>query len=192
MCIRVILPTGLNVWRIKYTIHRKQKTYTIGRYPQISLSNARQQRDALKQKVYEGIDISEQKQLSKNLLQENTFQGIAEAWLTEKEKEWSAGTYERVSRYLRKDVYPPLGDKLMDNISIPDIIAIVKVIESRGAINAANRVKGFIQQVFDYAVVNCKASRNTARDINIQLILPKRTKKHFAAITDPKLLGELL
>jgi hypothetical protein len=57
-------------------------------------------------------------------------------------------------------------------------------VSDRGAVDAATRVKGFIQQVFDYAVVHGKAPRNPAKDINLHLILPKRVKKHFLAITD--------
>lgn len=65
-------------------------------------------------------------------------------------------------------------------------------VSDRGAVDAAKRVKGFIQQVFDYAVVHGKAPRNPAKDINTQLILPKRIKKHYASITDPVVLGQVL
>ena len=187
-----ILKTGKKVWRIYYSFNDKQKTYTIGRFPEISLSDARKKRDELKGQVREGIDISQQKQIKKKSLKENSFRAIAEHWLAEKQKDWSKSTYERVTRYLKKDVYPLIGEREIKKIEVPEILIIIKNVESRGAIDAAKRVKGFIQQVFDYAVVNCKAPRNPAKDINIQLVLPKRTKEHFAAITDPILLGELL
>lgn len=187
-----VLTTGTKVWRYNYRIHNKQKTFTIGEYPDIGVSEARKRRDKAKAQIQQGVDPSLKKQLDKQALQENTFEAIAEKWLTEKKDGWSKSTYDRVTRYLNKDVYPVLGKREISKIEVPEIIAIVKNVESRGAIDAAKRVKGFIQQVFDYAVVNCKAPYNIAKSINIQLILPKRTKQHFAAITDPILLGELL
>ncbi len=80
----------------------------------------------------------------------------------------------------------------MSTIEAPELIPIITKVSNRGAVDAAKRVKGFIQQVFDYAVIHGKTRRNPAKDINLQLILPRTTKTHSAAITDPKLLGNLL
>ena len=65
-------------------------------------------------------------------------------------------------------------------------------ISNRGAIDAAKRVKGFIQQVFDYALAHGKCSRNSAKDLNLRMLLPKSTKTHYATITDPDELAKLL
>jgi len=187
-----VLTTSAKVWRYNYRIHGKQKTFTIGNYPDTSLSEARTSKDNAKKLVSAGIDPSQQKQIKKKSLKENTFQKIAEVWLAQQKTEWSAEHYRRTKSYLERDVFPWLGDREAKTIEAPEIIPIIMRVSDRGAVDAATRVKGFIQQVFDYAVVHGKAPRNPAKDINLQLILPKRVKKHFSAITDPVELGNLL
>lgn len=187
-----VLTSGAKVWRYNYRIHGKQKTFTIGKYPDTSLSDARTSRDDAKKLVSSGVDPSQLKQINKKTLTENTFQKIAEVWLKHQKPEWSAEHYRRTDSYLKRDVYPFIGDRETKSILAPELIPIIMKVSDRGAVDAASRVKGFIQQVFDYAVVHGKAPRNPAKDINLQLILPKRVKKHFSAITDPIKLGELL
>ncbi len=187
-----VLKTGAKVWRYNYRINGKQKTFTIGKYPDTSLSEARTSRDEAKKLVSMGVDPSQQKQINKKALKENTFQKIAEVWLVHQKPQWSAEHYRRTKSYLERDVFPWLGNREAKAIEAPEIIAVIMKVSDRGAVDAATRVKGFIQQVFDYAVVHGKAPRNPAKDINLQLILPKRVKKHFSAITDPLELGNLL
>jgi integrase len=187
-----VLPTGKKVWRYNYRIHQKQKSFTIGEYPNISLSDARRRRDEAKQQVSESIDPSEQKQISKHSLKENSFEAIAKAWLEHNKNEWSEGHYQRNKSYLIRDVFPFIGNADAQKIEAPEIISIIKKVADRGAIDASKRVKGFIQQVFNYAVAHGKASRNPAKDVDLNQILPKTISKHYAAITDPEKLGELL
>jgi len=167
-----ILTTGTKTWRYRYRFLNKEKTYTIGEYPEIGLSDARIKRDKAKAKIKTGIDPSQQKQLKKKLLTENTFQAIAETWMEERKPQWSDKHYSRTESYLRRDVFPLLGKREASTIEAPELIPIIKAVANRGAIDAAKRVKGFMQQVFDYAVVHGKAPRNPAKDINLQLILP--------------------
>lgn len=187
-----VLTTGAKVWRYNYRIHGKQKTFTIGEYPDTSLSEARTSKDNAKKLVSEGIDPSQQKQIEKSALKENNFQSIAEVWLEQQKPNWSASNYNRIKSYLERDVFPYLGKRQAKSIEAPELIPIIMRVSDRGAVDAAKRVKGFIQQVFDFAVVHGKASRNPAKDINLKLILPKRIKKHYAAITDPTELAILL
>lgn len=187
-----VLTTGKKVWRYNYRIHGKQKTYTIGEYPRVGLGEARTKRDSAKENIRAGIDPSQQKQIKKKGLKANNFKAIAEAWLKKQESEWSNSHYSRVASYLERDAYPLLAEREASKIQATEIIAIIEKVAERGAIDAAKRVKGFIQQVFDYAVAHGKAPRNPAKDVNLKLILPKTIKRHYAAITNPLQLGELL
>ncbi len=187
-----VLATSTKVWRYNYRLNGKQKTYTIGQYPEISLTQARTLRDQAKINVQKGIDPSQKKQIDKKMLKESSFQAIAQIWLKRRKPHWSESNYKRTDRYLKKDVYPWLGQRDISTITAPEIIVVVEKVVERGAVDAAKRVKGFIQQVFDYAVAHGKASRNSAKDINLQMILPKRIKTHFAAITEPQQLAGLL
>ena len=98
----------------------------------------------------------------------------------------------RTRSFLERDIYTWLGKREANTIKASEIIQVVKKVADRGAIDAAKRTKGIIQQVFDYAVAHDKAERNPAKDVNLQLILPKTVKKHYAAITEPAKLAELL
>ena len=187
-----VLTSGSKVWRYSYRIHGKQKTFTIGNYPDIGLADARTSRNDAKKLVHDGIDPSQQKQIVKRQINENSFQGVAETWLAQQKPEWSTSHYERLKGYLVNDVFPVLGSRAIAEIEAPEIIPAIMTVSNRGAVDASKRVKGFIQQVFDYALVHGKVKRNPARDINLSMLLPKTVKKHYSAITDPKELGQLL
>lgn len=187
-----VLPTGSKVWRYAYRLAGKQKTFTIGKYPDIGLKAARKLRDDAKDKVSIGIDPSAEKQMQKHQSSESGFKGIALEWYAANRAGWSESHATRTISYLERDVFPLIGSKDINTLTAPELIPVIKSVSGRGAIDAAKRVKGFIQQVFDYAVVHGKSERNPAKDINMSLILPKTVKRHFAALTKPSDIGELL
>ena len=187
-----IMPSGTKTWRYAYRIHGKQKTFTIGQYPDTSLSEARTSRDKARKLVSAGIDPSQQKQIIKRQIAEDSFQGIAETWLAQMKPDWSETHYTRLVSYLSRDAFPIIGSRNIAEIEAPEIIPIITQVANRGAVDSAKRIKGMIQQVFDYALVHGKCSRNPAKDINLTMLLPKTIKRHFSAITDPVKLGELL
>lgn len=138
------------------------------------------------------IDPSQQKQLKKNQILENNFQAIAEKWISEQKSDWSDSHYQRITSYLGKDVYPFIGSREISSIEAPELIALILKVSNRGSVDAAKRVKGFIQQVFDYALAHDKTNRNPAKDVNLRMILPKTIKKHYASVKDPVVLSQLL
>ena len=77
-------------------------------------------------------------------------------------------------------------------LTAADLIPVIERVAERGALDAAKRVKGFIQQVFGYAVIVGKVARNPAKDIDIAKLLPPRLKHHYASITDPLKVGQLM
>ncbi len=129
-------------------------------------------------------------------VQEDAFKAVAMAWFEECIKPLSKSHSSRVIGYLHRDIIREDGQLAAmkaNEITAQHIIPIIKMVRDRGAIDAAGRVYGFISQIFDYAVTVCHcAERNPAKDIDVNLILPKRIKGHYAAITDPVKVGELL
>lgn len=105
---------------------------------------------------------------------------------------WSEGHTTRVKRYLEKDVFPAFGAVHINDVKPADVIRLVQRVEARGAGDAARRVKGFVHQVYKYAVTLELADRNPAADIDNNIILKPRAKKHFATLTDPLKIGQLL
>ena len=111
-----ILSSGVKVWRYNYRYNNKQKTYTMGKYPHVSLSQARQLLEQAKKDLHSNIDPSQKKQIKKRGIDANTFQAIAETWLAYKKSHWSNSNYIRTESYLRRDVYPLLGQRDMSTI----------------------------------------------------------------------------
>ncbi len=187
-----VLTTGAKTWRYNHRIHGKQKTLTIESYPDIGLSEARTLCDEAMKKLKAKIAPSQQKQLLKKHTIENNFQAIAEKWISEQKPTWSESHYARITSYLGKDVYPFIGSREVSSIEAPELIALILKVSNRGSVDAAKRVKGFIQQLFDYSVAHGKTNRNPAKDVNLRMILPKTIKKHYASIKDPVELSHLL
>ena len=187
-----VLVTGTKVWRYNYRINEKQKTLTIGKYPATTLSQARKQRNQASEYVSKKIDPCQKKKLEKNILSENIFQAVAETWLAERKGYWVETTHARVTRCLVKGAYPCLGQREIATITALEIIPVILNISNQGNVYSAKYLKRIMQQVFDYAVVYGKLPHNPVKDINLQLILPKITEKHYPIIKDPLILKQLL
>ena len=188
-----VYPTGTKSWRYPYEFGGKSKSYSIGEYPAISLRDAREKRSELKQLISEGVDPNIEKRYAKTKMADDTFQIIAERWFTESRPDWSAGHYNRESRALINDAFPFIGHRRIGEISIGEIIDVLKRISNRGALDSSKRMKYRLSQVYDYALNYELCTVNKARVIDFnQLKIEKHTTKHFAAITDPDTFGALM
>jgi hypothetical protein len=87
-----------------------------------------------------------------------------------------------------KDLFPQIGKRPLEAITPPELLAALRRVESRGAIETAHRVKQVAGQVFRYGVATGRAERDPTADLKGALATP--TTKHLAAITDPKLVGQ--
>jgi len=125
-----LTPAGSPTWRIKYRYGGKEKIYSIGLYPQISLAAARVELGEVKALLKEGKDPVTARRINRaaNLAEsDNTFKAVAEEWLAMKKKEWSAGHHAKSVRALERDVYRSLGSLPVASIT-PAIVA--KTIEN--------------------------------------------------------------
>ncbi len=122
-----VLTTGAKVWRYNYHIHGKQKTFTIGEYPDPAYQMPVPAEMRQKKLVSLGVeDPSQQKQIDKKAIKENTFQAIAEVWLEEQKSNWSASNYNRIISYLNRDVFPYIGKREAKAIEAPELIPITR------------------------------------------------------------------
>ena len=182
-------------WRYNYRYHGKQKTLTIGQYPDIGLGYARKKHEEARQLLARDIDPSENKKdlkASRVGQMSGTFEAVAREWHTRQKLGWSESHTFRVLSYLERDVFPWIGAEPVGNISRRDIIKIIMRVEERGAGDAARRVHGFIAQVFRYAVTMEITEHNPAATIDNRTILQPRVKKHFSTMTEPESIGRLL
>ena len=183
-----VTPSGSKLWRLKYRFQGKEKRLALGAFPQVGLREARQKRDSARTKLREGVDPSAAKR--RNLEVAVTFKSLALEWLGVQRCRWSEIHYARTKSRLERLVFPCLGGLGLDNITPPDVLNILRRLESRGTVETAHRVRSIVAQVFDYAVSAGRTTTNPARQI--RGALRTATRGHFAAPTKPAQLATIL
>lgn len=189
----LVTPSGGKLWRFDYRYNDKRKVIAIGVYPSITLSDARQRREDAKKLLANGVDPGEIKRAQKAATiseSENGFEVVAREWHGKFSSTWSESHAETTLRRLQSDVFPVMGDKPMEEIKAPAVLAMLRRIESRGALETAHRVRTIVGQVFRYAVATGRAERDPTGDLKGALTPYK--KGVMAAITDPKEVAPLL
>ena len=194
-----ISPTGGKLWRLKYMspLSGKEKTYSIGKYPEVTLANARIDRKRLRQLVASGIDPSDEKQENKKsqikteIQKADTFGKISEDFLKHKTK-ISDDYRDMQLRRLDRHIFPALKNTPISEISRTDIIDLIKIIESNGTLEMASRVFSLCNEIFRYASANEKIPYNILQDIDKKSVFIQKEEKHFPVILDEKEIKTLL
>ncbi len=180
-------------WRLDYSFADKRKTLALGVYPDVSLLKARQRRDKAREQLADGIDPGAAKQEAKAAqaaILANTFENVARDWLAKTDADRQPTTTKKIDNWLTHDVYPYLGSKPISTIGPRDVLACLRHMEARGALESVQRVKQHIGQVFRYAIATGSAERDPTPDL--KGALTKAAPGHFAAITEPKQAGDLM
>ena len=188
----LIAKTG-KYWRYKYRLAGKENTFAIGVYPDVSLKQARDEHQRARDLVRKGIAPASDRKREKLGLSnahQNNFRRVAEEWFNSHMKDMSESYKKRSMRILEKDLYPNIGTRPISEVSAPELLAVLRKIEGRGAPDMAHRAKQLSGQIMGYAIATGRTDRNIARELDGALA--KRKKRHYAAITDPTLLGRLL
>jgi site-specific recombinase, phage integrase family len=178
-----ITPAGGKLWRLDYAINGKRKTLSIGKYPAVSLLEARQAAEMARADLAKGIDPAAVKQQAKAQRQaalQNTFENIARRWYADNLHRWKPNHAARLLAYLEKDVFPAIGGEPIDAIRVNDIKSLLADVLARGAINTAEKIRDWIGAVFDYAAMLEITDRNPARAL--KGFLPKRQTEHMPAL----------
>lgn len=187
-----ISPKGGKWWRLRYTFAGKANRLSLGVYPEISLVQARERRDEARKLIAQGIDPAAERKAEKaeDQAQAETFQAITEEWFQEFRHTWTDSTAETIISRLRMDVFPFLGGKPIREITPPELLAVIRRIAARGAVETARRDLQKCGQIFRYAVATGRAERDVTADL--RGAIPPPTKRHFASIHNPTEIGELL
>lgn len=189
----LVQPNGSKYWRMGYRYAGKQKLLALGVYPQVSLKAARLARDQAREHLSKDVDPSELRKVQKIIRvvsTENTFQGVALEWFSRQKPGWAEKHWIKVLWMLEKNLFPWLGTRPIADISPPELLATLRHIENRGAIETAKRTKQVAGQVFRFAVATGRSERDPSHDL--RGALATSVKRHLAAITDPKAVGPLL
>ncbi|MDR1646518.1 MAG: integrase arm-type DNA-binding domain-containing protein [Zoogloeaceae bacterium] len=189
----LVRPTGGKLWRMDYRFHGRRKTLSFGVYPEVSLREARTRRSEARRLLRSGADPGALRKARKALArahQANNFARVTQEWF----ERWKIDKAElharKVIARLEKDVLPWIGNTPAAEITAPMILSVLRRAEKRGAVDTAYRVKSSISQVMRYAVATGNAVRDPCPDL--RGALSPRQSGHFAALTDPRAVGELL
>ena len=196
---------GAHGWRFAYSLHGKRNNLSLGTYPDVGLAQARKKADEARVLVANGQDPSDARKEGKagierkreaerraaaGLPDADSFEGVAREWFATRKDEWSESYGEKVLARLVADVFPYVGARPINDITPPELLVVFRHIEGRGVVETAHRARESCSQVFRFAIATGRAERDAAQDLRDALKKPK--VRHFAAITEPKRLGELL
>jgi len=188
-----ISPAGGKWWRFKYRFAGKERRISLGVYPDVPLAAAREKREEARRQVAAGIDPGEQRKAAKVALiesTENTFEAIAREWFGLFSTGWVKGHADKIIRRLELNVFPWLGARPIKGITAPELLAVLRRVESRGANETAHRALQVCGRVFRYAIATGRAERDPSRDLSGALAPIQ--ERHFASITEPPAVGQLL
>lgn len=189
----LVEPSGGKLWRVKYRVDGREKKLAIGRYPEISLAEARRRRDEAREQLAAGTDPSREKQQEKyraKVAAANTFGDIAQEFIDKRRREGLSASTAGKSDYYISRMGPAFARLPISSIAPPDILAVLRRIEAKGNYETARRVLQLAGRVFRYAVATARLTSDPSRDLRGALIAP--TPKHYGAIIEPKRAGELL
>ncbi|WP_077529392.1 tyrosine-type recombinase/integrase [Vreelandella utahensis] len=172
-------------WRMKYRIHGKERLLSIGKYPQVTLSQARAERDEARRLVSQGIDPVQQRRQQEQQRRaevDNSLMGVSLEWLEHVHKPGvAANTARRNEQRLHRHVFPALGRTPIADIEPPAILNLLQSLADRP--ETASRIKVLLSMVFRYGVGAGYVSRDPTQDLKGLTPTPKRN--HFAAQVKP-------
>lgn len=188
-----IAPSGGKWWRLKYRFGGKEKRYSLGVYPEVTLATARKKRDEAREKLAAGIDPGEAKKAEKRaslLAAAHSFEVVARGWMNERKTTVEPAQHAKTLARMENDVFPWLGKRPIAEIDAPEILVVLKRVDGRGARFTAHRIRSEISRVFRYGIKEGHCKADPARDL-VDAIPPAQTT-HFASITEPEKVGEML
>jgi integrase len=188
-----VKPNGSKLWRVKYRHLGKEGKLAIGSYPEVTLKEARASRDQARKLLEQGIDPSHAKRearIKARIGAANTFKAVADEYIAKREREGLAEVTLAKSRWLLGQLAPKLGARPVAEIAPHELLDVLRKVERAGKRETARRLRSFASRIFRYAVATARAATDPAALLDQALVAP--IVRHHAAITDPKVLGDLL
>jgi integrase len=187
----LVTPSGGKWWRFKYRFGGKEKLLSLGTYPQVSLKDAREERDKAKKLLRNRVDPSaERKAVKQTESGQGSVEAVAKEWQSKFSKSWSSSHAETIKQRIENYIIPNIGQRQINEIAAPELLAVLRKIEAKGYVETAHRVKQICGQIFRYAIATGRMERDPAADL--KGALPPAKSKRMASIIDPKGVGGLL
>ena len=188
----LVCKNGSKLWRFAYRFDRKQKQIALGAYPEVTLADARDRREAARKLLANGKDPSLERRLEKiaRAAGGNTFREVAEEFLDKQRREGLSEATLGKNRWLLEPTFATFGDRSIGEVTAPELLHALRKFELRGRYESARRLRAVAGMIFRYAIATGRATRDISVDLRGALTTPK--VNHRAAITAPGELGALL
>lgn len=194
--VLIVRANGTKFWWLRYRFGGKAKTLSLGTYPLISLKDARERTYNARKLLADGTDPGEVKKAVKIAANESpavlidTVEMIAKEWFEKFSSQWVDSHADKIIKRLERDLFPHLGKQELKGVTPATLLAVLRRVEARGAIETAHRLHQNCGQIWRYAV----ATGRTERDITGDLkgAIPPAKGTHLGAITAPAEIGVLL
>lgn len=189
----LVTAAGGKLWRLKYRVAGVERKLSLGKYPAVTLGEARKARDAAKAKAEGGDDPAAAKRRARvaaKLSAATTFGAVAQEYIAKAEREGRAPATIKKLEWSRQWLQPAIGRRPIDQIEPHELLALLKKQEARGNLETARRTRAFASRVFRYAVATARAKADPAGLLLGAVAAPQA--RHLAAIVEPKRVGELL
>lgn len=182
----IVKPTGSKLWRFDFTLHGKRNTLSLGKYPAVSLSKARELRQQYRERVAHGKYPVEKKEVSKEYCVDDAASDFYDRLSAEVSETYHSKLKRRYELYIK----PYLGRMDINAVEPADVVMMIDALGEKW--ETAKRVHGIAARIFSLAVTKGRAKRNVVNDIDISVLVGTIKQKHYAHITDEKSLGVLL
>lgn len=188
-----VKPNGSKLWRLTYSWIGKQKTLSLGQWPDLSLADARERRDEARKLIVAGRDPSHEKKLAfarAKFEEDDSFKAVAKEWIAKQEREGMAEITLSKIHWLLDIAYRHLATRPIAQITAQEVLLVLRAVEATGRYESARRMRSVLSRIFRYAIATTRAERDPAADLRGALTVPQT--KHLAAIITPKGAGGLM
>lgn len=189
----LVKPNGSKLWRFKYRWHQKEKLLALGKYPEVTLADARRKRDDARSLIANGEDpssVRKDQKARETAEQDATFSKLATELLEKKRREGRAEATLAKTEWFHRLLCADIGQMPITQITARDILVPLQKIEKKGNHESAVRMRSAAGAVFRYAIALGLADNDPTYGLKDALIRPQ--VQHRAAITDPAQVGALL
>ena len=185
--VLLVHPNGSKYWRLRYRFGGKEKMLALGKYPEVSLADARARRDEARKLLANGVDPSENKKAVKVEQEQEaiTFEVVARDWHASNQK-WSASHSARVLKSLEDNLFTAIGKRNIAELKTRDLLVPIKAVESSGRLEVAAPLQQRTTAIMRFAVQSGLIDYNPAQEIAGAVATAKR--QHRAA---PELLHRI-
>lgn len=182
-----VKPNGAKLWRYRYLYGGVAKMISLGQYPEVSLSQARELLVDARRVLASGVDPSHSRRMERKSL-EITFGDALRAWWEVRKGEYAAQNGAELLHRIERDLLPALGKRPLGKIEPPEILEALRMVERRGAVESAHRLLGWAGMVFRHAIACGHIGSDPTRDLRGALRKPY--ERHYPTILDPDKIGE--